>query len=244
MARFEFPPYVPVAQRRARIAREIAKRTKKGIAVEPVSIEGRLIAKTFWGKAWCDHLEGCSDFANRLPRGRTYVRNGSVLHLTVGTRRVEALVQGSELYKVSVEIASLPKPRWKAIVSACGGQITSLVELLQGKLSAGVMKIVTHPDKGLFPAPTQVEMRCSCPDSATMCKHVAAVLYGVGARLDTKPDLLFLLRGVDHSELIDSAASATVTSAATGTARRLANDELSSVFGIELDTGPKRSRRR
>ena len=244
MPRYEFPAYVPVAQRRARVAREIAKRTKKGIAVEPVKIDGRLIAKTFWGKAWCDHLEGCSDFANRLPRGRTYVRNGSVLHLAVGAKRIEALVQGSELYEVSVEIPALPKPRWKAIVSASGGQIASLVELLQGKLSAGVMKIVTHPDKGLFPAPAQVEMNCSCPDFATMCKHVAAVLYGVGARLDTKPELLFVLRGVDHLELIDGAASAKVTAAPSGTSRRLASDELSGIFGIDLETAPKRSRRR
>ena len=115
MARYEFPPYVPAAQRRARVAREIAKRKKKGADVEPVSIEGRLIARTFWGKAWCDHLEGCSDFANRLPRGRTYVRNGSVLHLKVGPKRIDALVQGSELYEVTVEVAPLPKPRWKSL---------------------------------------------------------------------------------------------------------------------------------
>ncbi len=243
MARYEFPPYVPAAQRRARVAREIAKRTKKGIAVEPVSIEGRLIANTFWGKAWCDHLEGCSDFENRLPRGRAYVRNGAVLHLAVGAKQVQALVQGSALYEVTVDIAALPKPRWKAIVSACGGQISSLVELLQGKLSAGVMKIVTHPHEGLFPAPAQVEMQCSCPDAATMCKHVAAVLYGVGSRLDTKPELLFRLRGVDHLELIDDAATAGVQPARAGKTPRLATDELSGVFGIELDAAPKRSRR-
>ena len=244
MPRYEFPAYVPVAQRRARAAREIAKRRKKGVAVEPVTIDGRVIAKTFWGKAWCDHLEGCSDFANRLPRGRTYVRNGSVLHLAVGAKRIEALVQGSELYEVNVAIAPLAKPRWKAIVGASGGQIASLVELLQGKLSAGVMEIVTHPEKGLFPSPAQVEMSCSCPDFATMCKHVAAVLYGVGARLDTKPELLFRLRGVDHLELIAGAASAKVTAAPSGTRRRLASDELSGIFGIDLETAPKRSRRR
>jgi len=244
MARYEFPPYVPAAQRRARVAREIAKRTKKGIAVDPVSIAGAVIAKTFWGKAWCGHLEGCGDFANRLPRGRTYVRNGSVLHLAIGAKRIEALVQGSDLYEVTIEIAALPRARWKAIVSACGGQIASLVELLQGKLSAGVMKIVTDPHQGLFPAPAQVQMRCSCPDAATMCKHVAAVLYGVGARLDTKPELLFLLRGVDHLQLIDGVASARVTSAPTVGSRRLASDELSGIFGIELDIATKRSRRR
>ncbi len=243
MARYEFPPYVPAAQRRARIAREIARRTKKGAAVEPVLIKGQVIAKTFWGKAWCNHLDACSDFANRLPRGRTYVRNGSVLHLAVGERRVEALVQGSELYEVTVEIEALAKARWRAIVSACGGQISSLVELLQGRLSTGVMTIVTHHDRGLFPAPAQIEMRCSCPDSATMCKHVAAALYGVGARLDTKPDLLFLLRGVDHLELIDGAAAASVPSAAPEKTRRLASHELAGVFGIELDTPPKRPAR-
>ena len=236
-------PYVPVAARRRKAMREVERRRKTGVPISPVTIEGRTITKTFWGKSWCENLESYSDFENRLPRGRAYVRNGSVLHLAVGAKRVDALVQGTELYEVSVEIAPLPKPRWKAIVSACGGQITSLIELLQGKLSAGVMTIVTHPDKGLFPAPPQVEMRCSCPDAATMCKHVAAVLYGVGARLDTKPDLLFLLRGVDHSELIDSAAS-TVPSKPTGTARRLSTDELSGVFGIELDTAPRRPRRR
>jgi len=239
MARYyEFRPYVSAAEKRRRAARAMAKRTKKGMPVEPVVVEGRAIARTFWGKAWCDHLERYCDFENRLPRGRTYVRSGAVLHLGIEPRRIHALVQGSELYEVDVSIATLARPRWRKIVGECAGRIDSLVELLQGKLSSGVMKVVTDPQQGLFPAPSQIEMRCSCPDWATMCKHVAAVLYGIGARLDTKPELLFLLRGVDHLELLDgNAAPAAATADHPGGGKRLGDDQLGSVFGIELDVG-------
>jgi uncharacterized Zn finger protein len=207
LAWYEYRPYVSAAQRMQSASRELAKRKKKGLTAEPVTIEGRTIARSFWGKAWCDHLEGYSDYANRLPRGRTYVRNGSVLHLTVGPGCIEALVQGSSLYEVSVDVTPLARPRWKGLVDACSGKIDSLVELLRGKLSDGVMRVVTDRDKGLFPAPSQIRMECSCPDWATMCKHVAAVLYGIGARLDERPELLFTLRKVDHLELLSAGAT-------------------------------------
>jgi uncharacterized Zn finger protein len=237
MAWHEYPPYVPVAERRRRAAREVARRKKKGLAVEPVKIDGRVIAQSFWGKAWCDHLESYSDYENRLPRGRTYVRNGSVLHLSVGPGRIEAIVQGTSLYDVSVEVTPLPKPRWKNIVGACSGQIDSLVELLRGKVSDGVMRVVTHRDKGLFPAPNQIELKCSCPDWADMCKHVAAVLYGIGARLDERPELLFTLRKVDHLELLSAGTSPGAKRRTK--ARELAPSDLGGVFGIEIDTEPE-----
>jgi uncharacterized Zn finger protein len=231
---YDYPPYVSAAERRRRGAREVQKRAKKGLAVEPVAIAGRTIARTFWGKAWCDHLEGYSDYANRLPRGRTYVRNGSVLHLHVAPGRIDALVQGSDLYEVAVTVKPLAKARWTAIVSRCAGQIDSLVELLQGKLSDGVMKVVTDRQAGLFPGPQQIELKCSCPDWAEMCKHVAAVLYGIGARLDQKPDLLFTLRKVDHLDLL-SAGTRTPSKAGPSRGRTLAASDLGNVFGIDLD---------
>ena len=234
MSWYEYPPYVPAAERRRRAAREIQKRAKKGLAVEPVVVAGRTIARTFWGKAWCVHLEGYSDYASRLPRGRTYVRNGSVVHLGVAPGRIDALVQGTDLYEVAVTVTPLAKARWTSIVSACAGQIDSLVELLQGKLSDGVMKVVTDRQTGLFPGPRQIELKCSCPDWAEMCKHVAAVLYGIGARLDEKPDLLFTLRKVDHLDLL-SAGTRSPGSAAPSRSRTLAAGELGDVFGIDLD---------
>lgn len=247
MAWYEHRPYVSAAARRQTAQREIAKRTKKGLAVEPVTLEGRTIARSFWGKAWCDHLETYSDYANRLPRGRTYVRNGSVLHLAVDPGSIDALVQGSELYEVSVTVTPLARPRWRDIVGACSGKIDSLVELLRGKVSDGVMRVVTDRDKGLFPRPSQIRMTCSCPDVATMCKHIAAVLYGIGARLDERPELLFTLRKVDHLELLSSGVTAPGP-AGRPAARAIAPSDLGSVFGIEIEgepeTGARRSRPR
>src|SRR5665213_1608603 len=238
MSWYGFAPYVSVAQRRAKATREMNKLAKKGRTITPVKIEGLKIARTFWGMAWCDHLESYSDFENRLPRGRTYVRNGSVVDLQIEPGRVTAIVSGSELYKVAIEIEPLTKAIWKCLKGECGGQIGSLVELLQGRLSESVMELVTRKEGGLFPKPAHISMKCSCPDWADMCKHVAAVLYGVGARLDQQPDLLFKLRKVDHLELIAEASAATVGGAsAPATQQTIAADDLADVLGIELDAG-------
>ncbi len=235
--RYDYKPYVPVAQRRAKAEREVAKRVKKGQAVNPVVIEGRSIVSTFWGKAWCTNLESYSDFENRLPRGRTYVRNGSVVHLTVEKGRITALVSGSELYTVRIDIAALPLKAWKAVKALCAGKIGSLVELLQGKLSSAVMEAVTDRAEGLFPKPKEITMSCSCPDYAGMCKHLAAVMYGIGNRLDSSPELLFELRGVDHQELIEQAIPAAPVRT-KGSALTIESTELAAIFDIEIDDDP------
>jgi uncharacterized Zn finger protein len=234
-----FAPYVPVAQRRANAAKEVAKLLKRGQEVLPVKIAGRKIVRTFWGESWCKNLERYSDLANRLPRGRTYVRNGSVVHLEIKPGEVAALVSGSSLYEIKITIAALPSAAWKAIGGRCAGQIASVIELLSGKLSKGVMAIITEPGEGLFPKPAEIRMECSCPDGAYMCKHLAAVLYGVGARLDDQPELLFVLRKVNHLDLIKEADLSAVTGGAAGTVQGagLAESELGDVFGIELETG-------
>src|ERR1700733_8406358 len=201
-------PYVSVAERRRKAAREMAQRKKQGYAVAPVTIEGRAIVKTFWGKAWCDNLERYSDFANRLPRGRTYVRNGSVVDLQIQPGSIQALVSGSQLYEVTLKIAPVAKHRWKSICEDCAGAIDSLVELLQGRFSKGVMERICRQSQGLFPSPAEIKLSCSCADWAGMCKHVAAVLYGVGARFDHEPELLFRLREVDEKDLIVKAGKA------------------------------------
>lgn len=236
---YGFKPYVPVAQRRAEAAREVAKLIKKGQAIFPVKIEGRTIASTFWGKAWCANLESYSDFANRLPRGRTYVRNGSVVHLAIDKGRIEALVSGSELYKIQIDISPLPKPDWNSLKAQCAGKIGTLVELLKGKLSKAVMELVTGREHGLFPKPKEIKMRCDCPDGAYMCKHLAAVLYGVGNRLDSSPELLFVLRGVDHLELIEQAIP-TAPLGAKSNAPTLEPDDLGAIFDIEISDAPAR----
>ena len=238
---FGWAPYVPVAQRRAQAVRETNKLRKKGQDIEPVEIEGRTIARSFWGKGWCTHLESFGDYSNRLPRGRTYVRNGSVCHLGIQKGKVEAIVAGSELYRISVEVTPLKKAKWNRLKQGCAGKIGSLIELLQGRLSGEIMSTVVDREDGLFPLPGEIKYACDCPDWADMCKHIAAVMYGIGARLDDRPELLFLLRGVDHQELISSDAAAdAIVGGGTRRARRrsLADADLEDVFGVELDDAP------
>lgn len=238
MAYWGYSPYVSVAARRRKAEREVAKRRKAGQAITPVTVEGRTIAKTFWGKAWCENLESYSDYENRLPRGRTYVRNGSVVDLQISSGSILALVSGSELYEVSLTIVPLPKTLWKSVCDDCAGAIDSLVELLQGRFSKGTMERLCRQKAGLFPSPGEIRLRCSCPDSAGMCKHIAAVLYGVGARLDQKPELLFVLRGVDEMDLIAHAGRGIPLVAGSVTSSRvMAQDELSDIFGLDMAPG-------
>jgi uncharacterized Zn finger protein len=237
---YGFAPYVPVRIRRARAARELAKLQKKGRQLSPVVIDGRKIARTFWGVAWCDNLERYSDFANRLPRGRSYVRNGSVVDLRIEPGCVTALVSGSSMYDVKVTVQSLPKAHWLAICRDCSGAIDGVIELLQGRLSQNVMTRLCQEKAGMFPSPKDIRFTCSCPDWASMCKHVAAVLYGIGARLDHQPRVLFTLRNVDEQELIANAgAGLSKTPKGPGGARVLVSDDLSEIFGIEVAPAPR-----
>lgn len=228
--------YVSVAERRRKAAQAAAKATKSGAQLSPVAAFRGAIAKTFWGKAWNDNLEAYSDYANRLPRGRTYVRNGSVIDLRIAGGEVKAQVMGSSLYKVAVKVAAVAPNQWQTISRDCAGSIDSLVELLQGKLSTAVMQRICAPRTGLFPAPRELGFSCSCPDGARMCKHVAAVLYGVGARLDQQPELLFSLRQVDAKDLVREAGAGLPTSKQRPAAGKvLADSMLADVFGIEMD---------
>jgi len=233
----QWAPYVPVAERRRQAKAQMQKLKKKGLDVQPIELEGRKIAKSFWGIAWNDHLESFGDYANRIPRGRRYVRNGSVCHLEIQKGKIEAMVSGSSIYRVNITIDSLPKKKWHTVKSKCVGQVGSILELLQGKLSSSVMKVVTDQASGLFPAPKEINLNCDCPDGAYMCKHIAAVLYGVGARLDNAPELLFKLRNVDHEELIITDIDLT-TKPSKGSRRRIADDSLADVFGIDLSDTP------
>lgn len=232
-------PYVPVAERRRKAEKEMEKLRKKGTPVSPVKIEGKTIAATFWGKAWCDNLEGYGDYENRLPRGRTYVRNGSVVDLQIAPREVTALVSGSSIYKVKVTVGEVAKAHWKALCVECSGGIDSLVELLQGRFSKGVMERICRVGEGLFPKPAEIKFTCSCPDFASMCKHVAAVLYGVGVRLDEQPELLFRLRSVDAADLVAQASAGLTPRQKRPTSARVLDDaQLADVFGIEIAAGP------
>ncbi len=239
MSFYAWKPYVPVAKRRAQAEKVAAKAAKGGAALTPVRASGNKIATTFWGRAWCDNLERYSDFSNRLPRGRTYLRNGSVIDLKIEGGEVKAQVAGSSLYTTVVRVAAVPPGQWREISAECAGSIDSVVELLRGKLSQAVMGRICKPGTGLFPAPKEISFDCSCPDWASMCKHVAAVLYGVGVRLDEQPELLFRLRNVDAADLVAQAsAGLTPHQKRPAPARVLDDSRLADMFGIDIAAGP------
>ncbi len=239
----DFPEYVTVAEKKRRAAAAAAKLQQKNANVWPVVITGRSIATTWWGKAWCSNLESYADYSNRIARGRSYVRHGSVLDLQIAGGKVEALVQGSSSkpYKVEITVGPLSDSVWQQIVKECTGKISSLQELAGGKFPAGLSEVFTTRGKGLFPAPADIRFSCSCPDYAVMCKHVAAVLYGIGARFDHDSALFFQLRNVKMDELISAslaAQSQEMLGKGGRRSRRVADDaDLGKTFGIELDMG-------
>jgi len=236
---YGFAPYVTIGEKKRKAEKQIKKMLKKGKKINPVRIEGGKIAKTFWGKSWCENLLSYSDFSNRLPRGSSYVKNGFVLDLQISAGKVSALVAGtgSKPYKIKIKIEKLSKSKWKALKKKCAGKIDSLIELLQGKLSDKVLEIIIDKKSGLFPSPKEIKLDCSCPDWAAMCKHVAAALYAVGARLDESPELFFVLRGVDYDELVENidASKAISETVEKGKDKNIGDMDIADVFGIEIE---------
>jgi uncharacterized Zn finger protein len=240
MPGYGFGKYVSVAEKREKAQRAVEKLKKKNPDIMPVVIEGRKLAHTWWGKAWNDNLESYSDYENRIGRGRSYVRNGAVLDLKIEEGKITSLVQGSSRYKVDIKISPLKKDVWEKIKKSCEGKIDSLQELIDGKFPKALSELFTSKGSGLFPSPKEITLSCNCPDGAYMCKHIAAVLYGVGARLDESPMMFFTLRNVNVEELISDAIEGKTKSmlgkAGRKSRRVLEDDDITSMFGVEVES--------
>ena len=241
MSYWGYPRYVSVAEKRAKAAKKLKQLKKKNPAIKPIIIEGSTIVRTWWGKSWNHNLERYADYSNRIGRGRSYVRHGAVLDLQISPGQVESLVQGtrSKPYSVIIKIKGINKKIWQNIKAACADRLDSLPELLAGKFPKALGEIFTAQGQGLFPSPEEIEFNCSCPDWAYMCKHVAATLYGIGARLDDSPNLFFKLRKVDIDDLIQQTITDQsynlLKKAEETSARIIAESDLSGMFGIDME---------
>ena len=241
MSYWRFPRYVPVAEKKAKAQRNRDKLLKKNPDLKPVLLAGKTIARTWWGKSWNENLERYADYSNRIGRGRSYVRHGAVLDLRIEPGEIRTLVQGSQSkpYSIAIRIKSIPKDIWKRIKAACEGKLESMHELLMGEFPKALGEIFMEKGAGLFPAPKEIEFSCSCPDWASMCKHVAASLYGVGARLDEDPSLFFKLRNADIDDLaaqaVEDRTKKLLKKAKTKSSRVLEDSGLSELFGIEME---------
>jgi uncharacterized Zn finger protein len=227
--------YDDFRESKERLERQIAKRRQRGERFEALAAPAgqKKLCTTFWGQAWCRNLESYQQYESRLPRGRSYLRQGRVYNLEIESGKLSAVVAGSELYETFIHIRPLPEAKWRYIVETSQGQVGSMLDLLAGKLGDGLMRILTDAETGLFPRPEEIRFDCSCPDFADMCKHVSAVLYGVGVQLDTKPEWLFTLRGVDQSELLADATE-TAISGLSAPGSDLQGADLGALFGIDL----------
>jgi len=242
---YGYPEYVSVGEKRAKAEKKIQQLKKKNPDISPVVINGTKIAHSWWGISWNKNLESYADYSNRIGRGRSYVRHGSVLDLKIKEGKILSLVQGSTSrpYEVEISISKIKPSVWKKILSECRGQIDSLQTIVDGKLPKTMETLLTEPQSGMFPAPGEIDLNCSCPDSAYMCKHIAATLYGVGARLDHDPSLFFTLRGVKMKDLVSQAvkgeAKTLLQRAKKKTSDRIISEEdLSATFGIDMDLPP------
>lgn len=236
-----YPKYVTVSEKRAKAKRKIKQLKKKNPGIRPVILDGQALAKTWWGKAWNTNLESYADYSNRIGRGRSYVRHCAVLDLKITPGKVTSLVQGSmgAPYEVIISINKMKQKNWQTIKKECQSRLSSLPDLLAGKIPKALQEIFMVQGKGLFPTPSEITFNCSCPDWASMCKHVAATLYGVGARLDEDPALFFTLRqaAIDDlvSQAVQSKTSSIIEKSTTGSSKIIADDKLSDLFGLDMD---------
>lgn len=235
----EFPQYSqPDAKELRRKSAETREKEKaKGKVLEPVLIQGRQIVNHWWGKAWCENLERYADYESRLGRGKRYVRTGAVIDLKIKKGKILARVQGTRKtpYRTEIRISPLSEEKCQAIIKKCGQKLDTLEKLLSGNFTEEMKELFQSRD-GLFPSPKEISFQCSCPDWALMCKHVAAVLYGVGARLDENPLLFFELRGIDVGRFIDvtlaDRAETMLANADHITERVMDEDSTGRLFGV------------
>jgi uncharacterized Zn finger protein len=237
---YGFPEYVTVGERRAKAAKKLEQLKKNKKDINPIVIEGSKLTDTWWGKAWNKNLESYADYSNRIGRGRSYVRNGAVLDLKIQAGKVTALVQGSRSkpYSLEIDIKPIPKAKWIKIKKACEGKLTSVAKLLEGKFPKELQEVFTEKGNGLFPSPREINFDCSCPDWASMCKHIAAALYGIGSRLDNDPSLFFTLRKVKLedlvSEVVKSKSKSMLLKATKKSSRVIDDSDVSDMFGIDI----------
>ena len=235
-----FPRYESVSEKMAKVQKGIAKLKKKNPNIAPIVLNGTKLANSWWAKAWNKNLESYSDYSNRIGRGRTYVRHGAVVDLKIDSGIVTALVQGTKAkpYEIQIAIKPLDKKTWDKLTKQCEGRINSLQQLTEGKFPKELQELFTKQESGLFPSPKDISFNCTCPDWAYMCKHVAATLYGIGARFDEDPGLFFLLRNVDVDNLISKAVTqktqSLIKKSSKKSKRVIEDTDISSIFGIDV----------
>lgn len=184
--------YYPAARPRA-VRSGIKAKSKRGA-----------FGESWWAKRWMAVLEGFH-LGARLQRGRSYARRGQVIRIDIAEGMVTANVQGSRPrpYDVVIEFATLGASEWRKVADALAEEALFAAKLLAGAMPPEIVQVFEKARVSLFPSATNdLTSRCSCPDSANPCKHVAAVYYLLGEEFDRDPFLIFRLRGMSREGLV------------------------------------------
>lgn len=155
--------------------------------------------QTWWGEKWLAALSRI-DFSNRLPRGRTYARNGSVKDISFRHNRIHARVKGTRPspYQINIVIPELKPAQKEFLIKEILKNPLILSGLLNKELPKELHRLAHDADIKLFPSTWRdLTMECSCPDWAVPCKHLAAVVYIISSEIDKNPFLIFQLKGLD-----------------------------------------------
>ena len=160
--------------------------------------------RNWWAARWIAALERLMD-TNRLNRGRRYARGGQILSVEERAEGVTAKVQGSRAspYRVHVELEQFSDEQWEKVIEALSEHALFAARLLSGEMPEDIEEAFSAAGVGLFPERRgELHTECTCPDSAVVCKHTAAVHYILGERFDEDPFLIFRLRGRTEEQLI------------------------------------------
>lgn len=231
-----FRPYTTVAELKEKAERTAARlKTAEPVLPHPHT---RKICLTWWGEAWCKNLESYADYDYRLGRGRSYFRANTVVDLKIRGNVVKAKVQGTSKnpYQITITFDS-PKPEdIQAITEKLSNRITDIEDLLKGNFPEDLKELFTQKKPGLFPSPNEIHFDCTCFDWADMCKHVAAVMYAIGVKIDDNPGFLFELRGVDMDKFIKAVIKDKVEEMLKNVDKKskriIKNADVSAIFGL------------
>lgn len=235
--------YISISDQKA-MALKSKKRLEKNLnrSLEPIILASTKLATSWWGKMWNTNLERYAEYSNRIGRGKTYVKNELVIDLQIEESKVFAYVQGKrrDPYQIAIYIDPTKPGLIEQIKEKCQGKLDTVEELLEGKFSKEISSIFMIQGAGLFPEPKEIKFRCSCPDYTSCCKHVSAVLYGIGSKLDVNPLLFFTLRGINLDDFLkDVIISKTENILDKGikckSKRIIDNANIEDLFDIDLD---------
>ena len=167
-------------------------------------IRGRAYQYNWWSRRWLQILEESID-AGRLTRGRSYARKGQVVEIDVEPGLVSASVQGTRKkpYQIKLGFETVTDEAKELLLLRFRERASFAAKLLAHEMPEEMEEVFKETGIPLFMRKSAIRrFKCTCPDDATPCKHIIAVLLLLAEVIDDDPFLLLKLRGIDRERMI------------------------------------------